>query len=94
MGGKLQAFFPVWKEATTSTFVLNLIRQGYDLEFSQIPPHCLYITNLQKDKEKALAMTSLFEGDDADIIQVPKEQEGEGYLPRYFWSRNLWGNSA
>lgn len=49
-------------------------------------PHSFYITSLQRDQEKALATMFLLRElmQQGDIIQVPKEKEGEGFYSHIF----------
>lgn len=82
VGGRLQDFLPYWASITENQYILNMLAQGYNIEFSDLPLERYLVTNLPRDVTKSLAMKSLLKDliDQGVMTYVP---QGELYQGLY-----------
>lgn len=89
----MRAFIPQWAAVTLSPFVLDLVTNGYRLEFVHQPPERLLVTFPPQDREKARAL-GLQIGDLLDqkvLIPVPRSERGKGFYSHVFVVRKPAG---
>ena len=86
VGGRLSRFLPVWEGITQSPHVLQIIREGYRLEFRQLPPPTFLLTHLPSDPLKASGLSqNIFNlAQQGVIVPVPLGQEGQGVYSHIF----------
>ncbi|XP_069622047.1 uncharacterized protein [Ranitomeya imitator] len=85
VGGRLKFFTPQWENITTSSWILNIIRDGIKLQFSRFPHESYIITSLsspiQQEALESEIQTLLSKG---VLVQVPEGQEGRGFYSPLF----------
>ncbi|XP_077137263.1 uncharacterized protein LOC143799323 [Ranitomeya variabilis] len=85
VGGRLKHFYAQWSRVTSSNWILGIVRSGLKLEFRERPSDYFILTapgslNQQKALEKEIQMLRQKEV----IVEVPKDQEGEGFYSPLF----------
>jgi ribonuclease HI len=85
VGGRLRYFLTNWKKITTDQWVLSLIKEGYKMEFQNIPPFSgIKTTSIPQGKKSVilLEINSLLSKNAIEI--VPKHQQNQGFYSTLF----------
>ncbi|XP_069588445.1 uncharacterized protein [Ranitomeya imitator] len=85
VGGRLKFFATQWYKITSSSWVLNIIRDGIKLQFSRVPHESYIITSLSSPaQQQALELEIQTLLSKRVLVQVPEGQEGRGFYSPLF----------
>ncbi|XP_069593228.1 uncharacterized protein [Ranitomeya imitator] len=85
VGGRLKFFATQWVKVTSSSWVLNIIRDGIKLQFSRVPHESYIITSLSSPaQQQALELEIQTLLSKRVLVQVPEGQEGRGFYSPLF----------
>mgnify|MGYP002804835705 CR=1 FL=1 len=83
VGGRIQQFTVEWQVITTDKWVLNIVRNGYSLRFSNPPPSIPPVKGPSHQQQLLHAeVESLLLKQAVEV--VPPHQRGSGVYSRYF----------
>jgi hypothetical protein len=88
VGGRLAAFAKEWKGITKDKFILNIIKNGYAIEFSSTPPVSNFQPTLTLPHPEINQETMLTEirklVEKGAVEEVPTQQRGKGFYSNLF----------
>ncbi|XP_077128602.1 uncharacterized protein LOC143784335 isoform X4 [Ranitomeya variabilis] len=85
VGGRLKFFTTQWEKITSSSWVLNIVRDGIKLKFSRVPHESYIITTLSSPiQQQALELEIQTLISKRVLVQVPMGQEGRGFYSPLF----------
>ena len=88
VGGRLQQFWKVWKQKGASPYIVELLREGLTLEFSQPPPLSktpIFMDSYKGNPVKRLALkTALEELVQKNVLETVQDQNSPGFYGRLF----------
>ena len=85
LAGRLSLFHPYWKQITQDQWVLDVVRQGYRLDFAVPPPPTrVRVTQLGGERQSALLDEVEELLGKCAIELVPPGQEKDGFYSTYF----------
>ncbi|XP_077125366.1 uncharacterized protein LOC143782126 [Ranitomeya variabilis] len=85
VGGRLKFFTTQWEKITSSSWVLNIVRDGIKLKFSRVPHESYIITTLSSPiQQQALELEIQTLISKRVLVQVPVGQEGRGFYSPLF----------
>jgi len=86
VGGRIQFFQKAWLQSTSDSWVLEIVSQGYSLEFTQLPLFRGVIsTPLHKGLGKEIILEEVQTLLKKQAIEpVPREQEEDGFYSTFF----------
>ena len=85
VAGRLTQFLPFWRLVSQDPWVTQVVAQGYQLEFSRIPPETgTRVTRLSADGASAMLEEVSELCAKCAVVPIPPGQRGKGYYSTYF----------
>ena len=75
MGGRLRHFLPKWEQITRDQWVLNIIKEGYKLEFIQKPPFSGIKETKVRKKDQALIDSEIQELLNKNALEIVRNHQ-------------------